>query len=209
MTQAQFWDRIAPKYADQPISDPDAYAYTLERTLSYLSPRDRVLELGCGTGPTALSLAEHVGEVVGTDISPGMVNIANARKADTGAENIRFEAAPVDAALRFEGPFDAVVAMNLFHLVPQMERCFVEVAKRLPTGGVFVQKTPCLSDPSQGALRFLLPPMIGALKLIGKAPTVRFFTEAELESALDRAGFDIVEAGNFPKRSRYLVARKR
>ena len=53
MTQtASFWDKIAPKYAKDPISDQAAYDYTCERTQSYLKPGHRALEIGCGTGPT-------------------------------------------------------------------------------------------------------------------------------------------------------------
>ena len=47
---ATFWDKIAPKYAKDPINDVASYEYTLGRTLSYLTEDDSVLELGCGTG---------------------------------------------------------------------------------------------------------------------------------------------------------------
>ncbi len=52
---------------------------------------------------------------------------------------------------------------------------------------------------------------IGALRLIGKAPYVRFFRIKELEQAITAHGFDIVETGNFPAKppSRFIVARKR
>ena len=56
----KFWDGIAEKYAKRPISDMAAYEYTLGRTRSYLKPEDQVLELGCGTGSTALLLAGDV-----------------------------------------------------------------------------------------------------------------------------------------------------
>ena len=51
---------FAPKYAKSPIKDVPAYEYTLGRTRSYLKPTDAVLELGCGTGGTALKLADAV-----------------------------------------------------------------------------------------------------------------------------------------------------
>ena len=53
---AKFWDKAAAKYAKSPIEDIEAYNYTIGRTRSYLSPTDRVLEVGCGTGSTALLL---------------------------------------------------------------------------------------------------------------------------------------------------------
>ena len=46
------------------------------------------------------------------------------------------------------------------------------------------------------------------MQLIGKAPFVRFLTHTVLEDAITRAGFEIVEAGNFPSVSQYIVAKR-
>ncbi|MEL6287025.1 MAG: class I SAM-dependent methyltransferase, partial [Pseudomonadota bacterium] len=50
----------------------------------------RVLELGCGTGSTALLLAPSVAQITGTDISGEMVRIANGKAADQGAQSVTF-----------------------------------------------------------------------------------------------------------------------
>ena len=55
MTDATFWDRIAPRYARRPVSDPDAYEATLARVKTYLSESDSALELGAGTGSSGPS----------------------------------------------------------------------------------------------------------------------------------------------------------
>ncbi len=208
MDNAAFWDKIAPKYATDPIKDMESYEYTLGRTKSYLSADDRVLEIGCGTGSTALLIAPHVREIVGTDVSPGMIRIANG-KVDGATANARFRAASAEEAARSTEPFDVVMGFNLFHLVDRAEDIFADIYRLLPKGGYFISKTPCLSDPSVGFKRFLFKAMIPPMQWIGKAPTVRFFTQSELEKAIEFAGFEIVEAGNFPAISRYIVARKR
>ena len=87
---ATFWDKIAPKYAKDPISDVASYEYTLGRTLSYLTEDDSVLQLGCGTGSTALHFAPHVRDIVGADISSGMIDIAKTRAAQIGVTNTDF-----------------------------------------------------------------------------------------------------------------------
>lgn len=53
-----------------------AYEDTLGRTKSYVTADDRGLEMGCGTGSTALLFAPHVREIMGTDLSPAMIKIA-------------------------------------------------------------------------------------------------------------------------------------
>ena len=75
MTDALWWDRVARKYAKSKISNIPAYEKTLERVRSHLRADANVLELGCGTGSTALLLAEGVGSYVGTDLSSEMIEI--------------------------------------------------------------------------------------------------------------------------------------
>ncbi|MEQ9811291.1 MAG: class I SAM-dependent methyltransferase, partial [Azospirillaceae bacterium] len=53
----RFWDRAAPKYSRQPVKNVAAWDVTLERTRRHMSPTDHVLEVGCGTGSSALRLA--------------------------------------------------------------------------------------------------------------------------------------------------------
>lgn len=62
-SQERFWDRMAPRYARQPIKEPDAYEMKLEQVLQRLLPTDNVLEVGCGTGSTALVIARGVASV--------------------------------------------------------------------------------------------------------------------------------------------------
>lgn len=203
---ATFWDKIAPKYATDPIKDMKAYEYTLGRTLAHLMQTDRVLELGCGTGNTACQIAPHVGTITGTDVSPAMIEIARARPVSGDA---RFEACSAAEALQLKGPFEAILAFNLFHLVPSFEDLLSDVHRHLPKGGHLISKTPCLADPAVGFKRHLIRAMIPPMQWIGKAPDVRFFTQNHLEHSISAAGFDIIEAGNFPAMSRYIVARKR
>ena len=74
-TSEGFWNKTAEKYAATPIKDMASYEETLTRTRGYLGPEDNVLELGCGTGTTALKLAPSVAHLTGSDISEGMIAI--------------------------------------------------------------------------------------------------------------------------------------
>ena len=205
MTNAAFWDRIAPRYARQPISNMDAYEATMARVKTHLSETDTVLELGCGTGSTALLLAPFVKEYEGTDISGGMIDIALEKAWNRSAPNVKFRKAGVDPSEHADSQPDTVLAFNLLHLVPDTEATLAMVHDLLPEGGLFISKTPCI-----GA-KWYYRPLVKAMQLVGKAPFVRFLKVSELDHMMVAAGFEIVETGLFPPStpSRFIVARKR
>ncbi|MBU2981482.1 class I SAM-dependent methyltransferase [Lentibacter algarum] len=204
---ATFWDKVAPKYAQSKISDMEAYEYTLERTRSYLKPTDRVLELGCGTGSTALLLAPGVKQVVGTDIAQGMIEIARSKPQEKS--NADFRVLGIEDAVALREPFDVVAGFNLFHLVPNPQALFADIYEMLPEGGLFVSKTPCLADKAFGWKRFPIMAALPVMQLLGKAPRpVSMFKIADIDRMILEAGFEIVESGSFPSISRYIVARR-
>ncbi len=202
MTDVAFWDRIAPRYAARPVADPGAYEKTLARVKTYLRPEDRVLELGCGTGSTALRLCGHVGSYVASDISPAMLDIAREKAGDT--EGLRFQQGGISGADYDGGPFDVVMAFSLLHLVPDMDAAVAEIRAMLPTGGLFISKTAALKS------KWYYRPVIRAMQLFAKAPLVRFLAVDEIDRRIEAAGFEIVETGLLPPTTpaRFVVARK-
>ena len=204
MTAAAFWDKIAEKYSKDPIRNVDAYQASLARTKHWLTPDMRVLELGCGTGSTALLLKDDAAEILGTDFSTEMVRIGNAKVADEGATNVRFEVA--DAGRAAQGQvFDAVMAFNLIHLASNPNAVFDHARSLLPEGGLFISKTPCLGG------KWFFKPLIAVLNLIGKAPgKVHFLHSYDLHRLAEQNGFEIVETGQYPPggvMSYYIVAK--
>lgn len=206
---AEFWDGIATKYAASPIRDMDAYEYTLERVRSYLRAEDEVLELGCGTGTTALKLADAVAQIDATDVSNAMLDIGREKATAQGVSNVAFR--QVELSKEDTGrDYDVVMAFNLLHLVDDTETSLAQIHEQLKPGGLFISKTPCPTDGSAPlwvrAMLLALP----VLQLLGRAPSVNFMKIQHLEAAITWAGFEIIETGNYPVRppSRFLVARK-
>ena len=201
---APFWDKLAPKYAEQPVPDETAYAATLERTLGYLAPEDHVLELGAGTGTTALKLAPRVASYRATDVSTGMVAIAEGKSRPDGA-NLTFAVEGVGDAPAGEAPYDAVLAFNLLHLLPDLPGDLRKIRTRVKPGGLFISKTPCL-----GRRAWHIRAMVWLMHAVGKAPAyVGLFDVADYDMAVREAGFEIVETGLYPEKSRnrFVVAR--
>ena len=196
MSDVAFWDKAAEKYAKDAISDISAYEATRDRIGEILEPHHRILELGCGTGSTALELADMVASYVGTDVSPKMVAIAQIKQSSETPAQLSFEVH--DAAELPSGPHDVILALNLLHLVPNLENVLAQIYEALPSGGLLIAKTGLLQD---GAwyLRLMIPVM----RAIGKAPYVRNLSEVELLSLLNKTGFStnetLVQGGMVPR----------
>lgn len=207
---AAFWDRFAERYARSKISDMPAYTHTLERTRSFLKPEDRVLELGCGTASTALELAGNVREVVASDVSTKMIGIGRRKAAERGITNIRLVAADVCDPALGPGPYDVVMAFNLLHLVDDLPATLQHIRDLVKPGGLFISKTICLGDDAVPLKVRLFLKLVPLMRLIGLAPEVHSFSIELLESQVRAAGFEIIEAGNFPASPprRYLVAKR-
>jgi ubiquinone/menaquinone biosynthesis C-methylase UbiE len=207
---ARFWDRSARKYAASPIADLAGYERTIARTCDLLRPTDRVLELGCGTGTTALKLAPSVASLVATDISGEMIAIAREKAAAAACTNVTFEQGSLDSGSYEGGAFDAVLAFNLLHLVRDLPASLAAIGRALRPGGIFVSKTPCLGD-APVLMRLAIRLAVPVAQWIGKAPYVAMLTGEALKLEALNAGFTLLEeAKHGTKRSDFrpfLVAR--
>lgn len=206
--KALFWDRIAVKYAADPIADMPGYEHTLRRVQGLLAADQDVLELGCGTGTTALRLAPYTRSLLATDISIGMIAIARQKLAAYSVPQLSFALADADAPLAARGPFDAVLAFNLLHLVTDLDQALESAKHALRPGGLFISKTACIDELSP-LIRYLALPLMRA---VGKAPHVLCFDAAALQSAITRQGMEIVSVERHGTRGKdfrvFIVARK-
>lgn len=201
---ANFWTKSAQKYAKSPIANQQAYEHTLARTKSYLKPEHHMLELGCGTGSTALILAEHVKHLQATDFSKGMIDIAKQKQAELGVSNLDFAEKSVEDLPIYE-TYDVIFASSLLHLVDDVQDSLRRIADSLEPGGLFISKTACLKGKIP-----IFQMIVPLMQLIGKAPHVNFFSGAELEQMIVDAGFEIIEADDHNKgpNCRFIVAER-
>lgn len=93
----------------------------------------RVLDIGCGAGFLANSLAAEGHQVTGVDMSRGSLRVARARSVAAASYRV------ADAyALPFrDGSFDAVTALDFLEHVTSPERAIAEAARVLRPGGLF------------------------------------------------------------------------
>lgn len=200
---AQFWDKAADKYSRRPVGNQALYEKKLALTQKYLGPDSEVLEFGCGTGSTALIHAAHVKRIVASDISTAMIEIAKRKQLEQGVTNVEFLASTFWDLESEPESFDAVVALNILHLLEDYREHIARSYELLKPGGVFVSSTACVTSP-------IFRIIIGFMRVFKLAPTVVFLSAADLEQTMVDHGFEIVDGLNpdETKRSRFLIARK-
>jgi ubiquinone/menaquinone biosynthesis C-methylase UbiE len=201
---ARFWDRIAKRYSRKPVPDQTVYETKLAKTDGFLKPTDRILDIGCGTGTTAIHHAPRVAHVLATDISGRMIDIARAKAQAAEVHNIDFEVTSVEKLAAAPSSYDVILAHSILHLVPALDRELVRLHQMLKPGGFLVSSIPCVGDIFP-LFRYIGP--VG--RFLGVLPRVSVFTRADLDGWLSAAGFVIEEewAPN-PKSGVYIVARK-
>ena len=183
---AAFWDGIAEKYAKQAVANPEAFDAKIGITKSRMKATDVVLDIGCGTGSLALRLAGSAAEVHGLDISSEMTRIAKGKARAQEVDNVTFHTGPFDETFgAFEAEsLDGICAYSLLHLVDDRSAALAQIFRLLKPGGFFISSTVCLGESwvPYGAL-------IGAMRLIGKAPMVKIFDKRTLEAEIRESGF--------------------
>lgn len=205
---ARFWNRHARRYAAAKIGDRTGYERSIDRTRALLDGRDRVLEIACGTGMTALRLAPAVPSYRATDISGGMIEIARERLAADPVDGLVFDVAAADGIPPDAGPFDAVLCFNGLHLLRDPAQVLRGIHAALVPGGLFVSKTPCLAEMTP-LIRLALVPV---LRAIGLAPRMSAFDAGSLARLIGDTGFEILaterHAGAGRDARPFIVSRK-
>lgn len=103
-----------------------------------LQPGERVLDVGCGAGPSTLAAAERVGpdgRVTGVDIWPGMIEAARQR---AGAEPIDWLAADAEDHPFAAASFDVVISRFGVMFFADPRRAFANLATACRSGGRLV-----------------------------------------------------------------------
>ena len=141
-------------------SDISARAMDLGYTMDELSriPADAFMGLGCGNptamadlkeGETVLDLgsgggidaflaavrAGPSGRIIGVDMTPGMVELANRNAREGGFDNVEFRLGEIEDLPVEDGSIDTIVSNCVINLSPDKSRVFKEAHRVLKPGG--------------------------------------------------------------------------
>ncbi|MGA7195363.1 MAG: methyltransferase domain-containing protein [Anaerolineales bacterium] len=110
--------------------------------LAKIKPGDKVLDVGCGTGNltlTAKTFAGESGAVYGIDASPEMIDIAQKKAKQAGADVV-FDIGLVEKLSFPDETFDVVISRLVIHHLPDdlKRKAFAEIFRVLKPGGHFL-----------------------------------------------------------------------
>jgi SAM-dependent methyltransferase len=133
------FDRAAPFYDASRDTESDDTRREAQLVASELAGRDRVLEIGTGTGAIGLRLHEAGHRLVAIDLSMPMLR----RLVQRAGGAVEFGLLQADATrMPFDDDaFDGAVARWVFHLIPNWTDALAEVARTVRPGGVFLINT--------------------------------------------------------------------
>ncbi len=187
----EFWEKHAANY-DRSLK---LFGRPFPRMLSLVSQSvsgaANVLEVAAGTGLVTTAMAPHVGHLVATDYAEAMVGALRKRVGEAGLTNVECEHGDIYALAYPLGSFDAVVACNVLHLVPDLPKALQALCRVLSVGGKLV--APCFCHDETRTSRLVSR----ALAVVGQ-PMHRRFTTASLCEALEQAGVHVGFAETIP-----------
>jgi ubiquinone/menaquinone biosynthesis C-methylase UbiE len=103
-----------------------------------VSPGMRVLDIACGTGEPSISLAtllQATGQVVGVDVSPAPLKIAEERAAQRGLTNAKFRQADAHELPFADNSFDRITSRLGVMFFASLPRALSEMRRVLKSQG--------------------------------------------------------------------------
>ncbi len=169
--QAEFWSSRAPTWISLEHRLETTAGAPGRMAMERLDPRpgQRILDLGCGTGPTTVELAARVrpgGAVVGVDIAYEMLVRARERAADEGLENVDFLHADVQAGDLGAGEYDGAFSRFGVMFYSDPVAAFTNVRGRLRPGG----RLAFVCWQGVFANEWMLVPGMAVMSVTGTAP---------------------------------------
>ena len=133
--KAAHYDRVTTGLFGRPLPR------VLELTANDVSGSDTVLGVAAGTGLMTAVIGPRVRRVVATDYADNMLAVLRERMKTAGISNVESVHRDIYALGYPPDSFDVVVAGNVLHLVPDLERALDALCHFLRPGGKLIAPT--------------------------------------------------------------------
>ena len=192
MNAKDYWERHARNYD---ASMRWVFGRPVPRMMELASQavrgKRKVLEVAAGTGIVTEAIAETSQSVVATDYAEAMVDELEKRIQRDGLSNVTCGQADIYALSYPAGEFDAVVAANVLHLVPDLSAAIEALRKVSIPGGLLVAPTFCHDETK-------ISWILSRLFAVTGFPAQRRFTMQSLCTALENNGLQVVRSESLP-----------
>jgi ubiquinone/menaquinone biosynthesis C-methylase UbiE len=185
------------QYAAGYVTNPThAKGSELDRLVEIAQPQPDwvVLDIATGGGHTALRFAPHVARVIATDITPQMLQQAEAFITGQGIRNVEFRIADAEK-LPFEAAaFDLVTCRIAPHHFPNVQHFVAESVRVLKTGGLLLMQDQ-VSPEDYDAARY-----VDAFEKLRDPGHCRVYGQSEWAAIFRSAGLTVEHAEQISKR---------
>ncbi|MFI5315771.1 MAG: class I SAM-dependent methyltransferase [Myxococcota bacterium] len=178
---------VSPVHAGGPTLDA-----VVERAA--LKGHERVLDVGCGAGHTALALAHGASEVIALDLTEEMLATAAGLARDRGLTNVWFKRGRAEALPFADGSFDVVTSRLCAHHYADARAATREAARVLRRGGQYLLVDSFASeDPVQDTY-------LNAIEVLRDPSHVRNYRLSEWRAMFEAAGLAVEIGPRWPVR---------
>ncbi len=184
--RAAQYDRVATGLFGRPLPR------VLELVANGVSGADTVLEVAAGTGLITAAIAPCVRRVVATDYSDNMLAILQQRMQAAGISHVEAVHRDIYALGYPAGSFDVVIAGNVLHLVPDLEKALDALSYVLRPGGKLIAPTFVHGETRLSRLVSRL-----VVTFLGQ-PVHRRLTTGSLRQALEDRGLQVSRHETIP-----------
>jgi SAM-dependent methyltransferase len=176
----QFTRQAVPFSTAAPIADPGA----LQAIVAAASPGpdDTLLDVACGGGLVVCAFAPHLKHATGIDMTPAMLDRAQALAADRNLGNVAWREGDVAQLPYPDAHFTIVVTRFAVHHFPEPAAVIREMVRVAAPGGRIVVVDTCAAPDPAKAMRF------NELERLRDPSHVRALPLAELEGLFRAAG---------------------
>ena len=186
----EYWESHASKYdiSLSLLAFPKAKVTT---TVASRVQDKKVLEVGCGTGIVTLAMADTAQTVVATDYSEKMLDELRKKLDKTDLTNVKLSKEDIFDINQPLNAFDVIVAANVLHLVPDVERALKSMEKHLKNDGVLIVPTFCHAE--NPIAKFVS----WVLRRASNFPLQTAFSSDSLRQTLENNGWKVIQTQVF------------
>ena len=161
------------------------------REVAQLQGTERVLDIGTGTGHTALAVAQGANHVVGIDLTPQMLEQARQLAAERQITNVTFEEGDAQRLRYEDDSFDVVTCRVCAHHFADPLATVCESARVLRPGGCILWLDSVVpADPAQDTF-------LNTIELLRDPSHVRDFSISQWQAMFAEVGLAAEVAGQW------------